>query len=151
MSKNYAIIIQFVLPLTTFYQSGAQRSNVYKRDAFMTSWRSHNRAWQPQRHDRLSETSGTWWIPRGALTNQRCSLATECGINMSNRALDSVMLTTACRHHMHSAENEFCWHEHRSALSVDHVDQSDQGNIPDAVTWACVVRTCIQWKYVLCC
>ena len=80
MSKNYAIIIQFVLPLTTFYRSGAQRSNVYKRDAFVTSWRSHNRAWQPRRHDRLSETSRTLWIHRGALTNQRCSLATGCGI-----------------------------------------------------------------------
>ena len=80
MSKNYAIIIQFVLPLTKFYRSGAQRNNVYKRDAFVTSWRSHNRAWQPRRHDRLSETSGTLWIHRGALTNQRCSLATGCGI-----------------------------------------------------------------------
>ena len=80
MSKNYVIIIQFVLPLTTFYRSGAQRNNVYKRDAFVTLWRSHNRAWQPQRHDRLSETSGTLWIPQGALTNQRCSLATGCGI-----------------------------------------------------------------------
>ena len=59
MSKNYAIIIQFVLPLTTFYRSGAQKSNVYKREAFVTSWRFHNRAWQPQRHDRLPETSGT--------------------------------------------------------------------------------------------
>ena len=46
----------------------------------MTSWRSHNRAWQPRRHDRLSETSGTPWSHRGALTNQRCSLATGCGI-----------------------------------------------------------------------
>ena len=79
MSKNCAIIIQFVL-LTTFYRSGAQKSNVYKRDAFVTSWRFHNRAWQPQRHDRLPETSGTLWIHRGALTNQRCSLATGCGI-----------------------------------------------------------------------
>ena len=64
----------------TFYRSGAQKSNVYKRDAFVTSWRFHNRAWQPQRDDRLSETSGTLWIHRGALTNQRCSLATGCGI-----------------------------------------------------------------------
>ena len=80
MSKSYAIIIQFVLPLTTFYQSGAQRSNVYKWDAFVTSRRSHNRSWQPRRHDRLPETSGTLWIHRGALTNQRCSLATGCGI-----------------------------------------------------------------------
>ena len=80
MSKNYAIIIQFVLPLTKFYRSGAQRNNVYKRDACVTSWRFHNRAWQPRRHDRLSETSGILWIHRGALTNQRCSLATGCGI-----------------------------------------------------------------------
>ena len=46
----------------------------------MTSWRFYSRAWQPQRHDRLPETSGTLWIHRGALTNQRCSLATGCGI-----------------------------------------------------------------------
>ena len=82
MSKNYAIIIQSVLPLRTFYRSGAQKSNVYKRDVFVTSWRFHNRAWQPRRHDRLPETSGTLWIHRGALTNQRCSLATGCGINI---------------------------------------------------------------------
>ena len=31
----------------------------------------------------------------------------------------SVMLTTACRRHLHSAENEFRWHQYRSALSVD--------------------------------
>ena len=80
MSKNYAIIIHFMLPLTTFYRSGAHRSDVYKWDAFVTSWRFYNRAWQPQRHDRLAETSGTLWIHRGALTNQRCSLATGCGI-----------------------------------------------------------------------
>ena len=72
-AKNYAIIIQFVLPLTTFYRSGAQKSNVYKQDAFVTSWRFHNRAWQPQHHDRLPETSGTLWIHRGALTNQTIS------------------------------------------------------------------------------
>ena len=82
MSKNYAIIIHFVLPLTTFYRSGAHRSDVYKWDAFVTSWRFYNRAWQPQRHDRLPETSGTLWIHRGALTNQRCSLATGCGIKL---------------------------------------------------------------------
>ena len=82
MSKNYAIIIHFMLPLTTFYRSGAHRSDVYKWDAFVTSWRFYNRAWQPQRHDRLPETSGTLWIHRGALTNQRCSLATGCGINL---------------------------------------------------------------------
>ena len=70
-----------MLPLTTFYRSGAHRSDVYKWDAFVTSWRFYNRAWQPQRHDRLPETSGTLWIHRGALTNQRWSLATGCGIN----------------------------------------------------------------------
>ena len=69
-----------MLPLTTFYRSGAHRSDVYKWDAFVTSWRFYNRAWQPQRHDRQPETSGTLWIHRGALTNQRCSLATGCGI-----------------------------------------------------------------------
>ena len=84
MSKNYAIIIQFVLPLTPFYRSGARRRDVYKRDAFVTTWRFHNRAWQPERRDRLPETSGTLWIHRGALTNQRCSLATGCGISEGN-------------------------------------------------------------------
>ena len=80
MIKNYDVIIQFVLPLTTFYRPRAQRSDVYKRDAFVTSWRFHNRAWQLRRYDRLPETSGTLWIHRGVLTNQRCSLATGCGI-----------------------------------------------------------------------
>ena len=69
-----------MLPLTTFYRSGAHRSDVYKWDAFVTSWRFYSCAWQPHRHDRLPETSGTLWIHRGALTNQRCSLATGCGI-----------------------------------------------------------------------
>ena len=91
MSKNHAIIIQFVLPLTTFYRSGAQKSNVYKRDAFVTSWRFHNRAWQPRRHDRLPETSGTLWIHLGALTNQRCSLITGCGIRY--RMSDTMQLS----------------------------------------------------------
>ena len=79
MSKNYAMITQCVLPLTTFYRSGAQRSNVYQRDMDEIWWRFHNRAWQPQRHDRLPETSGTLWIHRGALTNQWCSQSTGCG------------------------------------------------------------------------
>ena len=70
-----------MLPLTTFYRPRAQKSNVYKRDVFVTSWRFHNPAWQPQRHDRLSETSGTLWIHRAALANQRWSLATGCGIS----------------------------------------------------------------------
>ena len=95
MSKNYAIIIQFVLPLTKFYRSGAQRNNVYKRDAFVTSWRSDSRVWQPRRHDRLSETSATLWIHCGALTNQRCSLATGCGINLG-RPIFTVNHNGAC-------------------------------------------------------
>ena len=87
MSENYAIIIHFMLPLTTFYRSGAHRSDVYKWDAFVTSWRFYNHAWQPQRHDRLPETSGTLWIHRRALTNQRCSLATGCGIIRQRRRI----------------------------------------------------------------
>ena len=79
---------------------GAQKSNVYKRDVFVTSWRFHNRAWQPQRHDRLSETSGTLWIHRGALTIQRCSLATGCGIkrdtNNRNTAKTMCIICGIC-------------------------------------------------------
>ena len=89
MSKNYSIIIQFVLPLTPFYRSGARRSDVYKRDAFVMSWRFHKRAWQPECLDRLPETSGTLWIHRGALTNQRCSLATGFGITSLSQSLYS--------------------------------------------------------------
>ena len=102
MSKNYAIIIQFVLLLTTFYRSGAQKINAYKRNAFVTSWRFHNRAWQPEGHDRLPETSGTLWIHRGALTNQRCSLATGCGINMS------TSVRAAQRHADHCCAGSTC-------------------------------------------
>ena len=80
MSKTYVIIIHSVPPLTTFYRSGVQRSDVYKWDAFVTAWGFYNRRWQPQRRDCLPETSGTLWIHRGTLTNQRCSLATGCGI-----------------------------------------------------------------------
>ena len=87
---RWAKTTQFVLPLTTMYRSGAQKSNIYKRDVFVTSWRFHNRAWQPQRHDRLPETSGTLWIHRGALTNQRCSLATGCGITVPNTPAQTV-------------------------------------------------------------
>ena len=50
----------------------------------MTSWRFHNRTRLPQRHDRLPETSGTLWSHRGALTMQRYSLATGCGIRLYN-------------------------------------------------------------------
>ena len=59
MSKNYTIISQFVIALMAFYRSGVQKSDVNKRVVFVMSWRSHNYAWQPQRHDHLSETSGT--------------------------------------------------------------------------------------------
>ena len=45
--------------------------------------------WQPQRHDCLPETSGTLWIHRGALTNQRCSLATGCGIKSKSNWIPS--------------------------------------------------------------
>ena len=108
MSKNYAIIIQFVLPLTTVYRSGAQKSNVYKRDAFVTTWRFHNRAWQPQRHDSLPETSGTLWIHRGALTNQRCSLATGCGINCKCAGLTPIVTTTMPVVNVHCVRHNTC-------------------------------------------
>ena len=64
-----------------------------QRDVSVMSWRFHNRAWQPWRHDRLSETSGTLWIHWGALTNQRCSLATGCGIRTSRHACCEKMRT----------------------------------------------------------
>ena len=92
----------------TFYRSGAQKSNVYKRDAFVTSWRFHNRAWQPQRDDRLSETSGTLWIHRGALTNQRCSLATGCGIMILIQYQDwSHRCITMTSHGCHTFSNHW--------------------------------------------
>ena len=70
-----------VLGISALYlRISALRLPTVKWDAFVTSWRFYNRAWQPQRHDRLPETSGTLWIHWGALTNQRCSLATGCGI-----------------------------------------------------------------------
>ena len=82
MSQNYSIIIhvQSEPLLTMFYWSGWKRSDVYKRDLFVTSWSLHNHPWQLQCHDRLCETSGTLWIHGGALTNQRCSSATRRGI-----------------------------------------------------------------------
>ena len=83
-AKNYTIIIRIMVLLTTFYRSGAQSRDVYKRDVSVTPWKFHNRAWQPQCRGPLSETSGTLWIHRGALTNQRCSLATGCGIKWMN-------------------------------------------------------------------
>ena len=50
----------------------------------MTLWRFHNCAWQPQCHNRLPKTSWKLFkIHRGCvLTNQRCSLATGCGIKI---------------------------------------------------------------------
>ena len=77
-------MIQGVLQLTTFYRSGTHGSDVYKWDMFVMSWRFHNRAWQPQHHDRPPDTSGTLWIHQGALTNQRCSLTTGYGIKSVN-------------------------------------------------------------------
>ena len=56
---------------------GMTENDVYKRDLFLTLCRFHNRACQPQRRDRLSDTSGIFWIHGGALTNQQCWLATE--------------------------------------------------------------------------
>ena len=120
MSKNYAIIIQFVLPLTMFYWSGAQKSNVYKRDVFVTSWRFHNHAWQPQ----LPEISRTLWIHRGALTNQRCSLATGCGIirSRTRQNFELVHIIGPVQNFGPPARNfgllraEFAWWEWRKTL-----------------------------------
>ena len=71
--------------------------------------------------------------------------ATGAGLFTSNRA-------TQQRHAEHcvQAARALCW-ERVSLTGIPVGNQSDQGNIPDAVTWACVVRTCIQWKHVLCC
>ena len=114
MSKNYAIIIHFVLPLATFYRSGVQRSDVNKSNAFVTSWRFLNRAWQPQRHDRLPETSGTLWIHRGALTKQRCSLATRCGINQ----VTHIFVTFHISFHVHLLLVMSVYHQFHSGLLV---------------------------------
>ena len=123
MSKNYAIIIQFVLPLTPFYRSGARRSDVYKRDAFVTSWRFHNRAWQPERHDRLPETSGKLWIHRGALTNQRCSLATGCGITSQITGI-SILCSTVCSGTDHKKKHQ----SPASLVSVGGIHRSPMGS-----------------------
>ena len=124
MSKNYAVITQFVLPLTTFYRSGAQKSNVYIRDVFVTSWRFHNRAWQPRRHDRLPETSGTLWIHWGALINQRCSLATGCGITSQITNLMivySIVYSDADqRKHQSSVSLAFVRWIHRGPVNSPH-------------------------------
>ena len=106
-----------MLPLTTFYRSGAHRSDVYKWDAFVTSWRFYNRAWQPQRHNRLPETSGTLWIHQGALTNQRCSLTTGCGINhlIENQRCPDVEFVVA-------VGNGDCRYDNLRSTSVNKVD-----------------------------
>ena len=57
-----------------------QRSNIYKRDLCVTSLRFHNRAWELQRQESLSETSGILLTHRGTLSNQGSSLATGYGI-----------------------------------------------------------------------
>ena len=71
--------------------------------------------------------------------------ATGAGLFTSNSA-------TQQRHAEHcvQAARALCW-ERVSLTGIPVGNQSDQGNIPDAVTWACVVRMCIQWKHVLCC
>ena len=66
--------------------------------------------------------------------------ATGAGLLTSNSA-------TQQRHAEHCVQvaRELCW-ERISLSGIPVGNQSDQGNIPDAVTWACVVRTCIQFK-----
>ena len=69
-----------------------------------------------------------------------------CGLRQTAH---SVTLTTACRRHVHSAENKFRWHEYRSALSVD-CWSIRSGKYPDAVTWACVVRMKARFVLLIC-
>ena len=61
--------------------------------------------------------------------------ATGAGLFTSNSA-------TQQRHAEHcvQAARALCW-ERVSLTGIPVGNQSDQGNIPDAVTWACVVRT----------
>ena len=49
----------------------------------------------------------------------------------------------------HSAENEFRWHEYRSALSVD-CWSIRSGKYPDAVTRACAVRMIARFVLLIC-
>ena len=65
--------------------------------------------------------------------------ATGAGLFTSNSA-------TLIEHCVQAAR-ALCW-ERVSLTGIPVGNQSDQGNIPDAVTWACVVRICIQWKHV---
>ena len=69
--------------------------------------------------------------------------ATGAGLFTSNSA-------TQQRHAEHCVQAALCL-ERVSLTGIPVGNQSDQENIPDAVTWACVVRICIQWKHVLCC
>ena len=64
--------------------------------------------------------------------------ATGAGLFTSNSP-------TQQRHAEHcvQAARALCW-ERVSLTGIPVGNQSDQGNIPDAVTWACVVRICIQ-------
>ena len=57
--------------------------------------------------------------------------------------------TASCWHCVQAAR-ALCW-ERVSLTWILIGNQSNQGNIPDAVTWACAVRTCIQRRHVLCC
>ena len=63
-----------------------------------------------------------------------------------------VKKRNAQRHAEHcvQAARALCW-ERVSLRWIPVGNQSDQGNMPDAVAWACAVRTCIQPKHVLCC
>ena len=65
--------------------------------------------------------------------------ATGAGLFTSNSA-------TQQRHAEHcvQAARALCWE--RVSLTGIPV-----GNQSDLIIWACVVRTCIQWKHVLCC
>ena len=145
MSKNYAIIIHFMLPLTTFYRSRAHRSDVYKWDAFVTSWRFYNRAWQPQRHDRLPETSGTLWIHRGALTNQRCSLATGCGIQVWTLCTSDLCacLCLCCVRFLWTSLFfiRSHWHENSNAI-----DNDNDKNIMIMMIITIMIMITIIWK-----
>ena len=143
MSKIYAMIIQFVLLLTAFYRLGAQKSNVYKRDVFVMSWRFHNRAWQPQRHDRLPETSGTLWIHRGALTNQPCSLATGCGIILRKGHSNAELwyCPTVCLwNHRHVVGDLRLIDGHVTVIYTNHPSRDGSGVIRIVVLMFTIIR-----------
>ena len=82
--------------------------------------------------------------------------ATGAGL-FTHRTTDGLLWFTSNsatqqRHAEHcvQAARALCW-ERVSLTGIPVGNQSDQGNIPDAVIWAFVVRICIQWKHVLCC